>query len=150
MSNAKHNEQLTDPLERWLGYRLRRISATAMADLATELAEQNFSASLASVLLMIESNPGRTQAEIGRRLAIKRANIAPMIARLEDAKLIRKQSIDGRSFGLLITQRGRRQAERLAGIFSAHDLRMFGGLTAPERAQLVQLLHRIWSNIRQT
>jgi DNA-binding MarR family transcriptional regulator len=144
VSNRQNISEITDPLEQWLGYRLRRASAAAMASLAPELSDENFSASLASVLLMIESNPGETQAQIGRTLAIKRANIAPMIARLENEKLIRKKSIDGRSFGLVATQRGKTQAERLAKIFSAHDNQMFGSLNQTERRQLERLLGQVW------
>ncbi len=142
--NDKHiDDELTDPLEPWLGYRLRRISAAAMADVGPLLAREGFTASLAAVLLMIEANPGRTQAQIGRALAIKRANIAPMIARLERDELILKESIDGRSFGLIITARGESVTKKLADVFSSHDEDLLGSLSAAERTQLRKLMEKV-------
>lgn len=143
MTGKRAENELTDPLEHWLGYRLRRISAAAMAAVGPMLSHENFTASLAAVLLMIESNPGRTQSQIGRALAIKRANIAPMIARLESDELVSKQSIDGRSFGLIITASGKSVTKKLAAVFSAHDEDMFGCLTANERKQFAQLIEKI-------
>ena len=57
---------LTASFETFLGYQLRRLSAAAMADLADALAEEGLSPTLATVLLIIETNPGETQARIGR------------------------------------------------------------------------------------
>jgi DNA-binding MarR family transcriptional regulator len=143
VNDKQAENELSDPLERWLGYRLRRISAAAMADVGPMLAREGFTASLAAVLLMIEANPGRTQAQIGRALAIKRANIAPMIARLERDTLIVKESIDGRSFGLNITANGKKVAKKLAAVFSAHDDDLFGCLTNTEHTQLKALMEKI-------
>ena len=143
MNEEKAGESVIDPLEQWLGYQLRRVSAAAMAELAPQIANEGFSPSLAAVLLMIEANPGRTQANIGRALAIKRANIAPMIAKLDDQKLIEKRSLNGRSFGLFVTRRGRSQTKRLAGIFAAHEAQTFSELSRSERRQLAGLLEKV-------
>jgi len=149
VKDSQNSGGLTDPLKKLLGYRLRRASAAAMSSLAQELSGENFSASLASVLLMIESNPGETQAQIGRVLAIKRANIAPMIAKLEVDGLIRKESIDGRSFGLVVTRHGKKRADHLAAIFAANDQDVFGFLSRAERRQLDRLLQQVWKGLTE-
>jgi DNA-binding MarR family transcriptional regulator len=143
MDEESESPQLIEPLNDFVGYRLRRVSAAAMAELARDLAAEDFSAALATVLLMIDSNPGETQARIGRGLAIKRANIAPMIGRLEAGRLIKKQTIDGRSFGLVTTARGRALAIRLKQIMLAHEKRFFGSLSEAQRAQLCLLLEKL-------
>lgn len=129
---------------------MRRVSAMAMANLSKSLANEELSASLASVLLMIEANPGRTQAQIARKLAIKRANIAPMIAKLEEDNLVEKHTIDGRSFSLTITPEGMSRAASLASVFSAHDELVFGSLSQTERTQFARLLLKIWIAISES
>lgn len=143
MPEEPESPELIEPLNDLIGYRLRRMSAAAMAELARDLAAEEFSAALATVLLMIDANPGATQARIGRGLAIKRANMAPMIGRLETGRLIKKQTIDGRSFGLITTARGRALAARLKRIMLAHDKRFFGSLSEAQRAELCRLLDKV-------
>lgn len=131
---------LIDPLAPFLGYQLRRVSAEAMAQLASDLSMEGLSPALATVLLMIEANPGETQASIGRSLGIKRANIAPMIAKLEDDDLIYREFADGRSFRLYCSDRTRTVTPRLMRIMKRHEDKIFGALGEGEKTQLMRML----------
>ncbi len=139
MSEMAGEAQLVDPLAGFLGYQLRRCSATAMADLANALSAENISPALASVLVVIDANPGETQARIGRELSIQRANIAPMIARLEEDRLVQRISANGRAIGLLLTARGKATAARILSIIKSHEARMFGTLSPEQHEQLCLL-----------
>jgi DNA-binding MarR family transcriptional regulator len=131
---------LVEPLEQFLGYQLRRVSAASMAHLASALSGQSLSPVAGTVLLMIEANPGETQARIGRALAIQRANIAPLIARLESDGLIARTVSDGRSYGLACTAKGAEVAQTIRRIMADHENDLFGALSESEQEQLLDLL----------
>ncbi|MFC2954202.1 MarR family winged helix-turn-helix transcriptional regulator [Marinicaulis aureus] len=138
---------LLEPLEKFLGYQLRRVSAACMAHLANALTAQNLSPTLGTVLLMIKANPGATQARIGRSLAMQRANIAPLIARLEHDGLIVRKVCDGRSFGLACTPKGEALGKRVRQIITDHEAELFRALTEDEQKQLLDLLIKMRGSV---
>jgi len=115
-----------------------------LADLATELARLQLRPAEASVLLLIQANAGITQSEIGRVLGIKRANMAPLAADLEERGLTVRRQVDGRSHGLLPTAEGHALATRAFAAMRAHEARFLQGLPAKDRNQLISLVHEIW------
>lgn len=134
---------LAEPLEDFPGYQLRRVSAASMAQLAAALAQQHLSPTAATTLLMIDANPGETQARIARALAIQRANMAPLVARLENAGLVKRTICDGRSYGLACTARGRTAAETVKKIMAEHEASVFGALSQKDQAKLMELLLKL-------
>ena len=72
----------TNPLKDLPGYLLRRASAWTMAELARRLEELDLTPTEASVLVVIASNPGIIQREIGQMLGIVSANMTPLVSRL--------------------------------------------------------------------
>ncbi|MEZ5892968.1 MAG: MarR family winged helix-turn-helix transcriptional regulator [Parvularculaceae bacterium] len=132
--------KLVDPLETNLGYQLRRLSAAAMADLSARLASSGVKPSEATVLLFIQANPETTQSAVGRRLSIQRANMAPIIAALEERNLIRRTPLNGRSFGLACTRTGATFAEKLKKSVASHEAAFFGALDGKERERLIRTI----------
>ena len=59
---------IDDPLSSMLGYQLRRTSVAAMSALAEELEPLGILPSEASLLMIIGTNPGCTQSDVGRAL----------------------------------------------------------------------------------
>jgi DNA-binding MarR family transcriptional regulator len=135
---------LNNPLEDRFGYQLRRASVLMMADLAARLTPLGLSIAEASVLVLIKANPGAIQTELGRALAIKRANMAPLIAGLERRGLIRRRAADGRSHALQVNEEGDALATRIEQIMQVHEAYFLGRLP---KADLRQLLRRL-STIR--
>lgn len=133
---------VVEPLESFLGYQLRRVSAESMALLANALAAHNLSAAAGTVLLMIQANPDATQARIGRALAIQRANMAPLVARLEGDGLIKRTASDGRSYGLACTPKGRAAANTIKSIMADHEAGAFGALSKKDQELLLELLRK--------
>lgn len=134
-----------NPLDALLGYQLRRASATILADLAQTLDDVALRPTEASVLLLIDRNPGITQSEIGRVLAIQRANMAPIAALLGERGLVERLPADGRSHGLRLSAAGATLARQVRARIDAHEARFLPDLTPAEREALVALVRRVWA-----
>jgi DNA-binding MarR family transcriptional regulator len=125
---------LVSPLDSMLGYRLRRASMTMMSDAVETLREIDLSVGEASLLILVGNNPGCRQSDVGRALAIKRANLSPLISRMKARDLICDAPIDGRSLSLTLTEKGQAlQNEALARVTESNrkyeDLLPIDGLT---------------------
>lgn len=114
---------LHDPLDALLGYQLRRASSVMMADLAATLRETGLRPVEASILLVIESSPGCTQSDVGRLLAIKRANMVPLIAGLFRRDLLYRAPVDGRSQALFLSPTGETVAKAARQAINTHEQR---------------------------
>ena len=114
---------LTNALESRLGYQLRRASAVMMADLSRELADLDLRPAEVTALLVIAENPDCSQTEVGQVLAIKRANMVPIISRLMERGLVERRRIDGRSHALTLTDHGRRTAIDAQDRIDRHETR---------------------------
>lgn len=140
------DDSATDRLEGFLGYQLRRASAAAMAELTRTLARFGLRPTLYAILVAIESTPVAGQSGIGRRLAIQRANMVPLLAELERTGWI-ERSADPHD------RRGRRLA--IAPGRRAELVRVHAAVDATERAletraggdpaALRAALSRIWA-----
>jgi DNA-binding MarR family transcriptional regulator len=137
----------TGPFDSLLGYHLRRASVAVMADLAAALAPLDLKPAEASILFTIAAADGVTQAELGRVLGIQRANMAPIIASLIRRGLLGKQTADGRSQSLHLTQAGWTLHQDALAATQAHERRLFGGLPAADRQRLTMQLKAIWQDI---
>lgn len=138
------NQAPQNPLQGLLGYQLRRASAAMLADLTETLADLDLRVTEASVLLQVQANLDITQSEIGRILAIKRANMAPMTAGLLDRGLIVRSPADGRSQALRLTLAGETCCRDVRRLIATHEMRFLPDLAASERDALIGLLTRIW------
>ncbi len=114
---------LTNALESRLGYQLRRASAVMMADLSRELADLDLRPAEVTTLLVIAENPECSQTEVGQALAIKRANMVPIISRLMERGLVERRRIDGRSHALTLTVQGRAFAKDAQDRIDRHEAR---------------------------
>lgn len=134
---------LTNALESRLGYQLRRASAVMMADLSRELAELDLRPAEVTTLLVIAENPDCSQTEVGQALAIKRANMVPIISRLMDRGLVERRRIDGRSHALSLTGEGRVVAADAQARIERHEARFTELLGAPDVETLFRCLPTI-------
>lgn len=134
-----------NPLEQLLGYQLRRASQAMMGDLGAELADLELRVTEMSVLMVIEENPGITQSEIGRILAIQRTNMVPLTTQLERRQLIRRGATTGRAQALRLTASGRALVRECRKRIAAHEARFLADLPAPQRDALLQQLRLVWA-----
>ncbi|MFO0990207.1 MAG: MarR family transcriptional regulator [Alphaproteobacteria bacterium] len=128
-----------------IGYVVRRAQLAIFKDFIQTLAPVDIRPAQYSVLIVIARNPGLTQAELGRALAIKRANLVGMLNELERRKLARRVSspADRRSHALHLTPQGREMLERFHALALEHEARATRALDAAEKRTLLALLDRV-------
>jgi len=130
---------LRSPLDRLLGYRLRRASMVMMGDLHEQLRPYQLSVGEASLLILVGANPDCRQSDVGRALAIKRANLTPLVGRLKLRGLIADAPIDGRSLSLSLTETGRALETELLAKIEASDRKFRDRLPLDEAALITAL-----------
>ena len=79
-----------DRLDAQIGYNLRRASTFALNDFAVEMADASLRPVTYGMLALIDEKPGISAAELCRRLGMKSANMAPLLAELEGRGLVER------------------------------------------------------------
>jgi len=135
---------VTDPLADLPGYALRRAANAMMGELSARLDTLGLRLSEASVLLVIGNRQDLTSSDIGRALEIQRANMVPLLNRLEAAKLIERKPLDRKSQAIVLSLNGRaklRQVRRTTAKFEQH---LMNKVPAEHREHLVPALNALW------
>jgi DNA-binding MarR family transcriptional regulator len=133
-----------DPLPHLPGYALRRAANATAAELATRLATLELRQSDASVLILIGANPGVTASAIGRQIDIQRANMVPLLKRLEEAGLIARAPINGKSQGLDLTEHGRERLAAAMQVIEAFEAELLARVPQEHRPHLLPALAALW------
>ncbi len=134
----------SDPLRDRPGYALRRAANAMMADLTRRLATIDLRIAEASVLLLLDKRTDATASEIGRTLDIQRANMVPLLTRLETAGLIERRPIDGKSQAVLLTALGAIRRAEADAITTAFEDDLLARIPAAHRDHLVPALTGLW------
>lgn len=131
-----------DVLNGHLGYFLRRLQVQVFQDFIRTLGSLDIRPAQYSVLILIEANPGRSQAEIGKALNIERAALTKMLHELEDRGwLERHDSIrDARSHALFLSRDGENALARAKALAQEHERRMEALIGSKRREMLMELL----------
>lgn len=137
---------MNDPLANLPGYVLRRASSAALAGLNRRLSALTLRHVDASLLMLLNGQPGITQSEAGRILDIQRANMVPIVSRLEARGLIDRQRVDGRSQGLYLSAEGEALHTQVMGVIDAYEQTLMEGVPAPLRKQAMAVLHAFWQS----
>ena len=135
---------MLDPLPSLPGYALRRAANATAAELAGRLADVRLRQSDVSVLMLIEANPGVTASAIGRQLDIQRANMVPLLNRLEKVGLIERAPIDGKSLGLDLTAVGRERVAKARAIVERFEAELIDRIPPQHRPHLLPALEALW------
>jgi DNA-binding MarR family transcriptional regulator len=133
-----------DPMARYPGYALRRAANATAAELAARLGAIGLKQVDASVLLQVDANPAITASALGRQLDIQRANMVPLLKRLEDAGLIARNPIDGKSQGLVLTQLGRETLAQARAIIEQFEAELIARIPQEHRNHLLPALDALW------
>ena len=129
-------------LKQHLGYFVRRLQITIFKDFIRELAPMRLRPAQYSVLLLIEANPGSSQAAIGRALGIERARLARLLHDLEERPWVERRSAssNGRSHALFLSREGVKALARSKKLAARHEAYMTELLGGECRTALLQLL----------
>jgi DNA-binding MarR family transcriptional regulator len=135
-----------------LGYQLRRASAAMMADLAAVLSPLQLRPVQFTILSLVADNSGISQTELCRALAIRKANMVPLIAELDGRGLLTRKLApqDRRVHMLNLTPRAEVELPVWRELVEAHERRFFNRLNADERESLHRLLRGLWSRAPQS
>lgn len=135
---------MRDPLPQYPGYVLRRAAIATAAQLNARLGEVGLKQVDASVLLLVKANPAITASALGRQLDIQRANMVPLLKRLEDAGWIDRTPIDGKSQGLALTASGAELTGKAQAIIDAFEQGLLARVPAEHREHLLPALDALW------
>lgn len=132
------------PLTDSLGFLLRLSQLASFRAFFAALGGLDIRPGEASVLLLIDRNPGIRQGVVANHLMIKRAHMAKMMRRMEADGLVTRAvpADDRRATEITLTAAGRARVAQLEGPFMAHEATSPGALTPREARELKRLLQK--------
>lgn len=127
------------------GFSLRMLDLRMMKSYSERIAETRLTPAAATVVLVVDGNPGVSLGKLADALLIKRPNMTKLVKRLEARGLIRRRAAadDKRSISVALTAAGQRQAKRLRVLQDVQDNFALANLSHSERFQLMMLISRI-------
>ncbi len=136
--------EANDPLSSLPGYSLRRAANAMMAELGNRLGEIGLRITDATLMLLLEGDTRRTSSELGRILDIQRANMVPILQRLEKLKLIAREPIDRKSFAIVLTEEGRGRILAARQVIVEFENELLQRIPAQHRDHLLPALDALW------
>jgi DNA-binding MarR family transcriptional regulator len=129
-------------LDGHLGYFVRRLQVWIFQDFVRTLAAFDIRPAQYSVLVVIEANPGLSQADLAETLGIERARLVRLLDGLERRGLIERQPSpsDRRSHALVLTREGQRSLRRIKALAAAHEANLVERLGPEKRQALLAAL----------
>ena len=136
---------LTEELEGFLGYRLRRANAAMHRHFIAAVADLGITQKQAALLWLINSNPGAAQVSAADALGMDRATTMAIVDRLDDrGLLIRKQSsADRRRQEIYLTPAGQKLLRKAKARVARHEERFTSLFTASELEFLLEALRKL-------
>ena len=131
------------------GFSLRMLDLRMMRSFGERLAKLGLTPAAATVVLVVEGNPGIPLGKLADALMVKRPNMTKLVKRLEARSLVRRRadSDDRRSISLELTGTGQRHAQKLRALQATQDAFVLGALTSAERTQLMKFVARILATL---
>ena len=133
-----------DPLASLPGYALRRAANAMMAELGERLAGEGLRVSDATVLMLAGDGARPTASHIGKMLDIRRANMVPLLDRLEAAGLIAREPIDRKSLAIVLTAAGEAALGRVREIIARFERELLDRVPDEHRDHLLPALDALW------
>ncbi len=133
------------PLNDQVGYALRRAYAILFRTFSEMFQDLNLAFGQYSILVLVGQNPGVSQMAIADAADVDRTTIVPILHKFAQLRWItrRRRTADRRVYSLHLTAAGQAVLDATAPIIAAHEERLFGPLTAAERATLGKLLSKV-------
>jgi DNA-binding MarR family transcriptional regulator len=125
-----------------LGYFIRRAQLWVFQDFIRRLSSIDISPAEFSVLVVIGTNTGLSQAELATTLGIERARLVRLLHRLERRALTQRlpSSADGRRHALRLTGQGQKTLARAKALAAQHEAALKEKLGAEHHQALLESL----------
>lgn len=133
-----------DPLADLPGYTLRRAANAMMAELGERLSKIGLRVVDASVMMLIDGRADVTSSEIGRVLDIQRANMVPLLNRLEAAGIIDRVALDRKSMAIVLSATGQDLLAKARIITAGFERDLMARIPTEHRPHLVPALNALW------
>jgi DNA-binding MarR family transcriptional regulator len=136
-------------LQPMIGFNLRMLDLRMTKAFSEQIAETGLTPAAATVVLVVESNPGIALGRLADALLVKRPNMTKLVKRLEAHAIVRRRGDvnDKRSISLVLTPVGQRQAQKLRTLQARADALALAALKPAERVQFAKLVTRIRSRL---
>jgi DNA-binding MarR family transcriptional regulator len=133
------------PLESHLGYFVRRLQVWIFQDFVRTLADHDIRPAQFSVLVVIEANPGLSQADLADTLGIERARLVRLLDGLERRGLMRRETspIDRRSHALFLTEAGAKALAPIKALAAEHEAHLTQRLGREKHDALLEALREL-------
>lgn len=131
---------IADPLDGTVGWELRRASVAVANALSAQIEPLGLRTSDATMLLLIGTNPGSTQTDVGRAMRVQPANMVPLINKLVSAGLVERIPGTGRALALHLTAEGTRLFGEVKAAFARHEARITRLIPKDRREEMVETL----------
>jgi DNA-binding MarR family transcriptional regulator len=132
-------------LDELLGYALRRAQVKMFIAFHEATRGLDITPPRFTALVIVGSNPGLSQSDLGKVLGIARSGAMLMTDWLEERGLVerRRRNGDERAWGLYLTRKGAELGERLRHRLLELDRKRTPGLTEKDRRHLHGLLEKL-------
>lgn len=133
------------PLDRTVGFLLKRAQIAVSRDIHQIFAEFDMTAVQFTVLTVTANNPGIAQHELATALEVERPRMVPVLDKLVKRGLTerRQDERDGRSRRIHLTEAGEQLLAELHRRFALLEQRWAAALGEDERDRLVASLERL-------
>jgi DNA-binding MarR family transcriptional regulator len=133
-------------LSDFVGFRLRRVQNQLSRDFAAATSDLGLRSGLFSCLALVSSNPGISQSELSKEIALDKSVTVTLVDQLEKyGWAVRERSPnDRRRHALFITPRGEEQLNKLFGVLETTENAVLHQLSAGEMKLLSELLDRMY------
>ena len=115
-----------------------------MAELGERLAGEGLRVSDSTLLMMAGDGARSTASDIGKALDIRRANMVPLLDRLETAGLLAREPIDRKSLAIVLTEAGEDMLARVRKIIARFEATLLEKVPEPHRDHLLPALDALW------
>jgi DNA-binding MarR family transcriptional regulator len=134
-------------LGEYVGFRLRRVQNQLSRDFVNATANRGLRSGLFSSLALISANPGISQSELSREIAMDKSVTVSLLDDLEQRGwAVRKRSTkDRRRHALHITPEGERELEEIFAVVSTTENAVLHQLSPAELMLLSELLDRMYA-----
>lgn len=131
-------------LESTIGYSIRRAQLAVFHHIYETFGDRSLTLVDFSVMAVTADNPGISQAELAKALAVERPRIVPILNKLEMMGLAMRLvgDEDKRSRRISLSDKGRRKLTQLKRSFRRHEEQL-DTVLGSEKQALLGLLHQV-------
>lgn len=135
-------------LRRYLGFHMKRTDAVVFQHFSRLTPRRRMVRGEVAILMLIKWNPGSSQDAVCRAAGLDKSSISLALSKLESRRLIERRVADDRRVRTLyLTPAGRAFLKRMEQAIDVHEQEIAAALSPKERAQLIDLLNRVFETV---